>query len=161
MVIYEVLSRLSPFAPLRGFTVMLKVLDGKRPERPRGVRGAWFQDNVWEMLERCWAHQPNDRPSLNAVLLCLQGATRPSGSSSHVDEDPKDSETVSSFDTLDPRNQSDASVSYPRMFHPPRPKFWAHPQPSLWNVRFIGSKSPDNGRRQYVFPPHPRPQVHL
>ena len=121
MVIYEVLSRRRPFAPLRGFIIMRKVLDGERPKRPRGVRGAWFQDNVWEMLERCWEEQPKDRPSLNTVLLCLQGATRPPGPSFHVDEDPEDLET-------DSGDQPDASVSHPCMFSPSRPKFQAYLQ---------------------------------
>ena len=145
MVIYEVLSGQKPFALLRDFVVIRKVLEGERPERPRGVRGAWFQDSVWEMLERCWEVQPKDRPSLNTVLQCLQGVTRPSESSSHVDDNSEDPETTWSFNLTDSDDQSDASVSCPCMFPLPRPKFQTHLQPSLWNGRFTGFKSPDDG----------------
>lgn len=41
MVIYEVLSGKAPFAPLKEFIVMRKVLEGKRPSIPEG---AWFTD---------------------------------------------------------------------------------------------------------------------
>ena len=69
MVIYEILSGLVPFAPVK--VPVLKILRGERPERPRGEQGVWFTDGIWETLELCWKPQPNDRPSLKAVLRCL------------------------------------------------------------------------------------------
>lgn len=73
MVIYEVLSGRAPFAIWTDFTVVREVLGGARPERPRGVQGERFQDNIWEMLEGCWEPQPDHRPGLDAVLLSLKG----------------------------------------------------------------------------------------
>ena len=73
MVIYEVLSGLVPFAPIR--VPILKILRGERPERPRGEQGAWFTDGIWEMLELCWRPRPSDRPSLNTMLCRLGGNT--------------------------------------------------------------------------------------
>jgi len=78
MVMYEVLSGQTPYAQCNQLVVVQKILDGKRPEKPRGPQGAWFTANLWEVLERCWQPQPGDRPSLGAVLQCLQGVTRPS-----------------------------------------------------------------------------------
>ena len=69
MVIYEVLSGMVPFAPIK--VPVLKILRGERPKRPQSEQGALFTDSIWEMLELCWKPLPNVRPSLNAVLRCL------------------------------------------------------------------------------------------
>ena len=68
MVIYEVLSGKAPFAPLKEFIVMRKVLDGERPSIPEGAEGAWFTDELWVTLNLCWAIRPESRPSIEAVL---------------------------------------------------------------------------------------------
>jgi serine/threonine protein kinase len=80
MVIYEVLNGRAPFAPSPA--PVLRILRGERPERPEGAQGTWFTDDIWGVLELCWKAQPGDRPSLNTVLRCLQGVTRP-----YVNED--------------------------------------------------------------------------
>jgi hypothetical protein len=71
MVIYEVLSGLTPFAPSVSLAVVCKVLGGTRPERPHGEGGKLFTDTVWRVLERCWESQPRDRTSAKTVLLDL------------------------------------------------------------------------------------------
>jgi serine/threonine protein kinase len=71
MVIYEVLSGQAPFTPYVKFTVMRKVTDGERPVKPEGENGVWFTDDLWGMLEQCWAPQSKNRPSIEAVLECL------------------------------------------------------------------------------------------
>ena len=80
MVIYEVLSGQAPFAPFYQFVVMCKVIGGERPQRPGGVEGARFTDDLWRMLDQCWETQPERRPSGSAVLECLErvsGDTKP------------------------------------------------------------------------------------
>ena len=77
MVIYEVLSGQVPFAQHLGTVVILKVVGGERPERPRGAQAEWFTDGLWEMLERCWKPHSHDRPSLKALLEYLEGVTQP------------------------------------------------------------------------------------
>jgi len=72
MVIYEVLSGRVPFSPGEDTTIVSKVMEGERPRRPQGREGARFTDSLWEMLGGCWKDQPDDRPSLDAVLGCLQ-----------------------------------------------------------------------------------------
>jgi serine/threonine protein kinase len=76
MVIYEVLSGQAPFTPYKDFIVMRKVTEGERPERPIGAEGAWFTDDLWAMLELCWVPQPESRPSIEAVLGCLERVSR-------------------------------------------------------------------------------------
>ena len=69
MTIYEVLSGHMPFFRSNNVVAMWKVMNGERPERPQGV---WFTDGVWELLERCWKHEPGERISAESVLLCLE-----------------------------------------------------------------------------------------
>ena len=72
MVIYEVLTGRAPFAPLKAYIIVRMVIDGERPGRPGGVNGIWFTDNLWKMLGLCWATDSHSRPSIEAVLECLE-----------------------------------------------------------------------------------------
>ena len=76
MVIYEVLSGQAPFAPLGRYVVLRKVIDGECPQRPGGVEGARFTNDLWQMLNRCWESRPESRPSAPTVLECLECASR-------------------------------------------------------------------------------------
>jgi len=69
MVIYETISGHLPFHHHADLTVFVKVLAGERPPR-----GAVFTESLWKMLELCWTPEPNNRPSIEDVLQCLQGA---------------------------------------------------------------------------------------
>ena len=73
MVIYEVLSGQAPFATNTSLAVIQMILEDKRPGRPQGEEGRLFTDAIWELLELCWKHQPSDRASAEAILLCLEG----------------------------------------------------------------------------------------
>ena len=75
MTAYEVLSGKVPFASHSNLTTMQKVLNGKRPGRPKGMERAWFTVDLWEMLKQSWATQPTDRPKIEAMLeLFVQGS---------------------------------------------------------------------------------------
>ena len=88
MVILEVLSRRVPFAEFKDFVVMRKVIEGDRPGRPEGAEGAWFTDDLWQMLNQCWEAQPGSRPSVQVVLECLERVSRAwSPPSPQADED--------------------------------------------------------------------------
>ena len=73
MVVLEVLSGRAPLASDKDFIVMRKIIDGERPGRPEG---AWFTDDLWGMLELCWAARPESRPSVEAILEHLQRISR-------------------------------------------------------------------------------------
>jgi len=91
MVILEVLNGQAPFAHLKDFIVMRKVVEGERPGRPVG---AWFTDDLWRMLNRCWETQPESRPGIEAVLECLKRVSRVwKPPSPQVDEDGKTDES--------------------------------------------------------------------
>jgi hypothetical protein len=76
MVIYEVLSGQVPFPSCGVYAVVVKVTGGERPGRPEEAEGEWFTDAVWKILERCWMPKPDDRPTIEDVLRCLEGASR-------------------------------------------------------------------------------------
>ena len=76
MVVYEVLSRRVPFYQDADLVVVVHVAEGKRPDWPRGAEGAWFTDDVWMILERCWTRKPWSRPSTKDVLQCVEKASR-------------------------------------------------------------------------------------
>ena len=94
MVVYEVLSGRAPFSRYNKYVAVGKVLKGERPERPQGVGGKWFTDEVWSILGRCWEPNPGDRPSVEDELRCLEEASRfwmPPSLPTDVTSLPKDS----------------------------------------------------------------------
>jgi len=75
MVIYEVLSGRVPFFRYGSCDVIVRVVRGERPRRPRGVERTWFTDDVWGVLEHCWKPKPDDRPRVENVLRCLEDSS--------------------------------------------------------------------------------------
>ena len=70
MVILEVLSGRAPYVQIENRSVLITMItEGKRPERPGRP---WFTDNLWRNLEQCWSQQPKDRPTIAAILECLE-----------------------------------------------------------------------------------------
>ena len=96
MVIYETISGNLPFHKHSDLTVFVKVLEGEHPSR--GVR---FTESLWKMLELCWTPQPNDRPSIEGVLRCLEAVSNlpepPSGVDEELTEDSDDRDSATSF----------------------------------------------------------------
>ena len=90
MVILEVLSGDFPFRGYSDYLVIAEVLGGVRPERPRGVKGAWFTDDVWRMLQACWSPRPEDRPNVEVILERLARAPPVSQTSAPVTDDPQE-----------------------------------------------------------------------
>ena len=72
MVIYEVLSGQAPFSTYNSFTVLRKVLDDERPERPQGEAGKLFTDSIWDIAQQCWKTVPKERATAKTVLACLE-----------------------------------------------------------------------------------------
>ena len=102
MVIYQVLSGRMPFFQVRPLEVMYHVVDGRYPGRPQGNVGKLFTDDIWEILELCWKHQPGDRISAKDVLLRLERIPSPLRLDGDIETDTCD--------------QSDDASSYSGMF---------------------------------------------
>jgi len=77
MVVYEVLSGQTPFAPHKS-NITRMVLEGERPEKPQGWEKGRFVD-LWRMLGDLWKPLPDHRPSAEAVFLRLGGGDSPAG----------------------------------------------------------------------------------
>ena len=75
MVVYEVLTGQVPFSGVDKYPAISKVLQGERPERPQGLGGKWFTDDIWGILGRCWESKSWDRPSIECVLEHLEEAS--------------------------------------------------------------------------------------
>ena len=73
MVVYETIGGRLPFHEHLTMAVYVRVAKGERPSR-----GGKFRDSLWNVMERCWASQPSDRPSIEDVLQCLQVTVPPS-----------------------------------------------------------------------------------
>ena len=68
---HQMFSGSFPFQDIRNdFKFMLEVKRGKRPLRPphdlSSSRG--LTDEVWKLMEECWASHPEDRPSAVQVV---------------------------------------------------------------------------------------------
>jgi len=75
MLIYEVLCGYAPFGDLANpVMIVVEVTKGVRPEKPEDAASFGFTDGLWEMLERCWSADKDARPTLGAVLSCLNEA---------------------------------------------------------------------------------------
>lgn len=138
MVVYETLSGKTPFAGVPFPTLILKVLDGDRPERPRGARGAWLGDDIWEMLDLCWKAQPYERPSLGTILQCLRGAPRPSMPSSYIIDNDAETNTGGQPDAT-----NGSAVNHSSMFPPFGLTSHTHIPSSSRRTRFINQTPPD------------------
>ncbi|KAL0567880.1 hypothetical protein V5O48_014114 [Marasmius crinis-equi] len=67
-VCYEIFTGNVPFHELADGAVMVAVLLHKKyPSRPENVPE--LTDSMWEIMESCWAHEPNQRPTAENVLL--------------------------------------------------------------------------------------------
>lgn len=74
-VILEVLTGQHPFTPYNE-SIVKKILDGERPEKPRGPEAVWFTDDLWGMLEQCWSLQPRVRPTAETILEHLERGSK-------------------------------------------------------------------------------------
>lgn len=82
MVIYEIIGGRLPFHRYPELTISTRVVGGERPPR-----GSGFTESLWKMLEKCWASEPSNRPSIQDVLQCLERVSNSSESPSPgVDE---------------------------------------------------------------------------
>lgn len=72
----QVLCGTVPFGNLaRSFAVVAVIMKGTRPKKPEDAASLGFTDGLWEIVERCWLIDKRARPTLQAILSCLEEAT--------------------------------------------------------------------------------------
>ena len=60
-----------PFPKCHDFKVYKIVANGGRPSRPVTKDLLRISDAAWELVNRCWSHQPQNRPSATVVAAQL------------------------------------------------------------------------------------------
>ncbi|KAI9208770.1 kinase-like domain-containing protein [Polychytrium aggregatum] len=78
MTMYEVLNDgkeswvTKDNAPMKQAQIISQLLQHKRPKQFPGI-----PDDIWALIDRCWAHEPTDRPSFPDILVALKPYDRP------------------------------------------------------------------------------------
>lgn len=70
LLVLQLYTSQSPFHGVSDGTAILRILNGKRPERPTFQGGPQMSDKLWSVVEQCWAQSPSDRP-LSSELVEL------------------------------------------------------------------------------------------
>ncbi|KAF9644343.1 kinase-like protein [Thelephora ganbajun] len=69
MIMIEVFTGAAPFVHSPPVTVAVRILAGKRPERPAHSS---LTDELWDLNRRCWDQQPLSRPRISEVVGYLR-----------------------------------------------------------------------------------------
>ncbi|KAG8896306.1 hypothetical protein FRB99_008952 [Tulasnella sp. 403] len=73
MTIYEVLTGSIPFHGREPTAIIHAVAHGnERPSKPKSLLGDESHGYLWEIAERCWEKEPEDRPPIETVLEWLR-----------------------------------------------------------------------------------------
>ena len=73
---WQVLTGAPPFAGQQAPELACQVLEGKRPPRPNGSKSLGITDEIWALLELCWARDASSRPAVDDVVVCLERAAK-------------------------------------------------------------------------------------
>ena len=72
------------------------IISGKRPPRPIHPS---LTDDLWEITERCWDQDPQRRPEISEVVICVQSAIALRRGHVDTDENHTDGNQVVADDT--------------------------------------------------------------
>jgi len=64
-----------PFKDIRDGAVILKVIQGDRPQRPATDTSRPMSDEFWDLVNMCWKHEPDGRPGMRDVVDALKKMT--------------------------------------------------------------------------------------
>ena len=70
----QVLTGKVPFYDVKTDAVMMRIVRGIRPERPRLSHTIGLTDPVWTMVDGCWKEHYSLRPDVPTVARCLATA---------------------------------------------------------------------------------------
>jgi hypothetical protein len=76
----------------------LVVNEGVRPEQPDEEEAPQMTDVVWELAEKCWVKDPNQRPTATEVYDMISQMPKSVASSLPLDYDSRQAHVPSSFD---------------------------------------------------------------
>lgn len=67
LITYEIVTNRIPFAGYGPFKIISEVLKGHRPKFDDMISSAFRN-----LIEKCWSHDPNDRPTFNEIVDMLK-----------------------------------------------------------------------------------------
>ncbi|KAF8996424.1 kinase-like domain-containing protein [Cyathus striatus] len=71
MTILEVYSGKIPYAHIRNPALVINaIVSGARP--PKEACSAVVSNYIWNLMEQCWAHEADNRPAMNLVMVWLE-----------------------------------------------------------------------------------------
>ena len=73
----QLVTRTVPFPDLEGSVVFPMVFEGRRPQKPQNFDALGISPVVWEIAERCWHPEPNQRPEVKDILQDLEKISNP------------------------------------------------------------------------------------
>ncbi|KZO97470.1 kinase-like protein, partial [Calocera viscosa TUFC12733] len=67
---FEILTGGPPFQGMSDYAALAEVLQGSNPERP--ARCHWLDDDLWNLMLKCWSNERQARPSLDLLKQDLE-----------------------------------------------------------------------------------------
>lgn len=89
-----------PFYEVGAGAVMMRIVRGIRPERPRLSHAIGFTDPVWATVKECWKEYHSDRPGAPTVARCLATAAAQWTPTPPLDDDPRAADESESFSLI-------------------------------------------------------------
>ncbi|KAK0219351.1 kinase-like domain-containing protein [Armillaria nabsnona] len=77
-VYFEVFDGTIPWSNLRdGAVIKTVIVEKKHPPRPRELPQTGICDLWWQLMVKCWAHEPSDRPTVHDLMESLRAIGDP------------------------------------------------------------------------------------
>ena len=67
--LHKVFTGEVPFGKCDWPTVLIEIESGEQPGRPNHSD---FTEPLWVLTQRCWSHEPRDRPNIKEAIEVLQ-----------------------------------------------------------------------------------------
>ena len=68
MLAVEVFTGKVPFPDMTNGSVVVQILNGKRPVKPPAAEQLGLTTDMWKFIEKCWSANPNKRPTMDEVV---------------------------------------------------------------------------------------------
>jgi len=91
---YKAFTGRAPFYDSTPTSAAVRVLSGSRPERPAHPS---VTDDLWNIVKHCWNREPERRPGISQVVLCLQATSLRRGSADASGNPATDDAMLSGF----------------------------------------------------------------
>ena len=73
MLSVEVFTGRVPFGNMKNESVIIQIVNGKRPAKPQVAEQLGITAEMWKFIEKCWGANPNKRPTIDEVVRTWEG----------------------------------------------------------------------------------------